>query len=309
MLSYRHGFHAGNHADVLKHFVLIQLTRYLGQKDKPFWYVDTHAGAGLYALDAGFATKLAENQGGIARLWERDDLPAPLAEYVDLVRSLNPDGQLKAYPGSPWLAQLTMREQDKLRLFELHSTESKVLMDNFRNFGRRVMIGATDGLEALKSVLPPPPRRALVLIDPSYEVRSDYIGVIDALKDGLKRFPTGTYALWYPQLVKPESRQLPEKLKKLPAEDWLHVTLQVSSFGPDTVGMTGSGMFIINPPWTLKQTLQETMPYLVSALGLNKGAQFVLETSDSPAAPEAKRQEPIHKWQAPRSSKPRGRAD
>lgn len=302
MLSYRHGFHAGNHADVLKHFTLIQMTRHLCQKDKPFWYIDTHAGAGLYALDAGFATKLAENLGGIARLWERDDLPAPLVEYVDLVRTINPDGQLKAYPGSPWLAQLTMREQDKLRLFELHSTESMVLMDNFRTFGRRVLIGATDGLEALKSQLPPPPRRALVLIDPSYEVRSDYTGVVDAVKDAIKRFPTGTYAIWYPQLVKPESQQLPDKLKKAAAgSEWLHVSLQVSGFGPDTVGMVGSGMFIINPPWTLKQTLQEVMPYLVSVLGLNKGAQFVLETDSAPAPSSAapRRQAPIHKWQAP----------
>lgn len=301
MLSYRHGFHAGNHADVLKHFTLILMTRHLAQKDKPYWYIDTHAGAGLYALDAGFATKLAENEGGIARLWDRDDLPPPLADYVDLVRSLNPDGQLKAYPGSPWLAQMTMREQDKLRLFELHSTESKVLMDNFRTFGRRVMIGATDGLAALKSQLPPVPRRALVLIDPSYEVRSDYIGVVDALKDALKRFPTGTYAIWYPQLVKPESQQLPEKLKKAGAEDWLHVSLQVSSFGPDTVGMVGSGMFIVNPPWTLKQTLQDTMPYLVSVLGQNKGAQFVIETHDQPAAAAPRRLSPINKWQPPRS--------
>src|SRR6516225_4541572 len=107
MLSYRHAFHAGNHADVLKHLILVQLARYLGQKDKPFWYIDTHAGAGAYALDEGYATKLAEYREGIGRLWERDDLPPLVAEYVALVRELNDKGKLSVYPGSPWIARQT----------------------------------------------------------------------------------------------------------------------------------------------------------------------------------------------------------
>jgi len=162
MLSYRHAFHAGNHADVLKHFVLMQLIRYLGQKDKPFWVIDTHAGAGLYALDSGYATKLAEFETGIAKLWQRNDLPAPLAEYVELVRALEPnrDGALRAYPGSPWLALQTLREQDRLRLFELHSSDSRLLQVNFRDEGRRVIIQASDGFAGLKALLPPAPRRA-----------------------------------------------------------------------------------------------------------------------------------------------------
>jgi len=277
MLSYRHAFHAGNHADVLKHLVLIQLTRYLGQKDKPFWVIDTHAGAGLYALDTGYATQLKEFESGIGKLWARKDLPAPVAEYVELVRAINPDGKLRFYPGSPWLAFKTMRPQDSLRLFELHSSDSRILQDNFSDHARRVSITTANGFDALKALLPPPPRRALVLIDPSYEMRDDYQHVLAALKDGLTRFATGTYAVWYPQLAKTETRQLPEKLKRLPVKSWLNVSLTVHAPTSDGFGMHGSGMFIINPPWTLHKTLAEIMPWLVQVLGQDAGASFVLE--------------------------------
>jgi 23S rRNA (adenine2030-N6)-methyltransferase len=173
MLSYRHAFHAGNHADVLKHFTLIEILRHLRQKAAPFWFVDTHAGAGLYALDSGYATQLAEYRGGIGRLWDRSDLPAAFDDYLAAVRELNPDGTLRAYPGSPWIARRNLREQDRLRLFELHPTDSQLLADNFRTLGareqRRSLVQAMDGFAGLKALLPPPPRRALVLIDPSYE--------------------------------------------------------------------------------------------------------------------------------------------
>src|ERR1035437_8935736 len=162
MLSYRHAFHAGNHADVLKHFVLVQLTHYLGQKEKPFWVIDTHAGAGAYALDSGYAVKLAEYKAGIGRLWGRNDLPPALAEYVDLVRKMNPDRRLQAYPGSPYFALWTMRAQDRLRLFELHSKDAWLLQEGFKDAGRQVIIEPTDGFAGLKSLLPPAPRRALV---------------------------------------------------------------------------------------------------------------------------------------------------
>jgi len=281
MLSYRHAFHAGNHADVLKHFVLIQLSRYLGNKDKPFWIIDTHAGAGLYELDTGYATKLKEYESGIGRLWTRQDLPAALADYVDLVRACNPDarhssGPLRFYPGSPWLALQTLRPQDRLRLFELHSSDSKILQANFEDQGRRVSITTGNGFDALKALLPPPPRRALVLIDPPYETRDDYTHVISALKEGLARFATGTYAVWYPQLARQEAQQLPDMFKRLPIRNWLHVTLTVHSPSADGFGMHGSGMFIINPPWTLHQTLETIMPYLVEVLGQDAGAGFTL---------------------------------
>ena len=191
MLSYRHAFHAGNHADVLKHFIEVQLLLYLSQKDKPFWYIDTHAGAGCYSLDSGYATQNAEYENGIARLWKRDDLPAPLTAYVALVKRLNPDGNMMLYPGSPLVALELMREQDKLRLFELHPTDHEILQENFAAYGSRVLMQKADGFAALKALLPPPPRRALVLIDPPYEEKQDYQRVVSALREGLKRFANG----------------------------------------------------------------------------------------------------------------------
>ncbi|MEC5400276.1 23S rRNA (adenine(2030)-N(6))-methyltransferase RlmJ [Uliginosibacterium sp. H1] len=276
MLSYRHGFHAGNHADVLKHFVQLQVLRYLNQKDKAWWYIDTHAGAGLYRLDEGYATKLSEWQDGIGRLWERDDLPVGLSDYLEVVRTLNPDGRLRAYPGSPWIALQASREQDRLRLFELHTNESDYLAENMLSGKARTQITAGDGLKGLKALLPPPPRRALVLIDPSYEVRDEYAQVVDTLEDALQRFATGTYAVWYPLLSKPESRRLPDQLKALPAKAWLHVSLSVAT--PGAVGMHGSGMFVINPPWTLEAELRKIMPWLAGALAQDDGAGFVLES-------------------------------
>jgi len=277
MLSYRHAFHAGNHADVLKHYIEVQLLRYLAQKDKPFWYIDTHAGAGCYSLDSGYAIQNAEYQSGIARLWELDDLPASLAEYVDLVKHINPDGQMKLYPGSPLVALELLREQDRMRLFELHPTDSEILQQNFAGHGTQVLMQTADGFGALKALLPPPPRRALVLIDPPYEDKHDYQRVVSALREGLKRFPGGMYAVWYPQLQRAEARQLPEQLKKLAMKSWLHVVLSVQAPSEDGYGMHGSGMFILNPPWTLHAELQEVMPYLVKVLGTGSSASFTLE--------------------------------
>lgn len=275
MLSYRHAFHAGNHADVLKHFVEVQLLRYLAQKDKPFWYIDTHAGAGCYALDSGYAAKNAEFDSGIGRLWQRDDLPAPLVEYVEQVKRLNPDGQLRLYPGSPWIAQQLLRGQDRMRLFELHPSDSEILQQNFA--GHDALVQRADGFGALKALLPPPPRRALVLIDPPYEDKQDYKRVVTALQEGLKRFANGVYAVWYPQLQRSEAQQLPERLKKLPVKGWLHVALSVQAPAADGFGMHGSGMFVLNPPWTLHEVLRETMPYLIKHLAQDAHAGFILE--------------------------------
>ena len=281
MLSYRHAFHAGNHADVLKHLVLIQLTRYLGQTDKPFWVIDTHAGAGAYALDSAYASKLEEYREGIGRLWERKDLPAPVVEYVDLVRRMNPDRRLKKYPGSPFFTLWTLRDQDRMRLFELHSKDARLLKENFESADKQVVVSATDGFAGLKALLPPPPRRGLVLIDPSYEEKQDYERVFHALKESLVRFPGGTYALWYPQLTRLEAHELPQRLKRLPAKSWLHVALRVREPAKDGFGMHGSGMFVLNPPWTLHDTLAGVMPYLVSVLGLDGGAGYVLEQQEN----------------------------
>ena len=298
MLSYRHAFHAGNHADVLKHIVLIQLLRYLGQKDTPYMYIDTHAGAGAYALDTGYAAKNTEYETGIAPLWDRTDLPEAAADYLKLVKEMNPSGKMRYYPGSPYCADKVAREQDRLRLFELHPSDSKILEGNFRKVeahaaaqgqrtsgrGKRIMIQRADGFAGLKALLPPPSRRGLVLIDPPYEVKDDYRRVKDTLADALTRFSTGTYAVWYPVLQRMESRQMPDKLKRLPCNGWLNVTLSISSPAPDGFGLHSSGMFVINPPWTLEPMLRELMPYLVKVLGQDEGATFTLETGTTVAA-------------------------
>ena len=282
MLSYRHAFHAGNHADVLKHLVLIQLSRYLCRKDKPFWYIDSHAGAGAYALDSAQAVKLAEYRNGIGRLWGRKALPAAVADYLELVRAANPGGSLKAYPGSPDFAQRTMRVQDRLRIFEMHSRDVLRLREHFDGAGKQVIVEHGDGFAALKALLPPPSRRALVLIDPAYEEKQDYERVVHALKDCLQRFPGGIYQVWYPQLTRLESHELPARLKRLPASNWLHVTLRVRTPAADGFGMHGSGLFVLNPPWTLQATLQAVMPWLVEVLGQDEGAGFALEGSKAP---------------------------
>jgi len=303
MFSYRHAFHAGNHADVLKHVVLIQLLRYMNQKDTPYMCIDTHAGAGVYTLDDGYATKNAEFETGIAKLWDRKDLPEPVADYVKLIKGMNPSGKMRYYPGSPYCADKVMREADRLRLFEMHTSEGKILAENFRKLeahaaaqgqrptvrGKRVMIEKSDGFASLKALLPPPSRRALVLIDPPYEDKRDYRHVKDSLNDALTRFPSGTYAVWYPVLQRMESRQFPDQLKRLPGNGWVNVTLSISSPSPDGFGLHSSGMFILNPPWTLEATLREIMPYLVKVLGADSGAGFVLEAGQTVAVNTGKR--------------------
>jgi 23S rRNA (adenine2030-N6)-methyltransferase len=282
MLSYRHAFHAGNHADVLKHFIEVQLLRHRAHKDKPFWYVDTHAGAGCYALDSGYALQNAEYETGISRLWDRDDLPPPLADYVQVVRSINPDGHLKLYPGSPMVAAKILRGQDRMRLFETHPADSVLLQKNFSTRDKRVLIQRSDGFTALKALLPPPPKRALVFIDPPYEDKQDYRRVVSALGEGIKRFATGMYALWYPQLARPESERLPAQLKSLPANSWLHVSLTVHDSDSTSAGMFGSGLFIINPPFWLEEQLLTVIPYLVRHLGQDKHAGFIMEYEENP---------------------------
>jgi 23S rRNA (adenine2030-N6)-methyltransferase len=264
---------------------VVQLLDHLTQKDKPFWYIDTHAGAGLYALDHEWAQKKAEFETGIGPLWRAaaagEPMPALLDAYLGQVRELNPKGELKRYPGSPWLAWQMLRDADRLRLFELHSTEIKVLSNNFRGAGRRVMLYDGDGFDGVKAILPPPPRRALVLIDPSFEDKKDYVRTVQTLQDGLQRFAIGTYAIWYPQVQRRESVQFPARLKQLRLTDWLHVTLTVKQPVAGGLGLHGSGMFIVNPPWTLKAQLAEAMPTLVRLLGQDGAAKFTLEGESS----------------------------
>jgi 23S rRNA (adenine2030-N6)-methyltransferase len=281
MLSYRHGFHAGNHADVLKHVALVALLRSLARKDKPVVVVDTHAGAGLYSLEQGFAAKNAEFRNGIALLWGRKDLPEPVADYVDQVRTVNADGLLRNYPGSPQIMLGVLRPQDRLRLFELHSTEGRILIEQFAGAGRRVTVTAGDGFAGLKAVLPPHSRRGLVLVDPSYELTSDYKAVVTALRDSLQRFATGTYVVWYPLLQRRESMQLPDNLRRAAGGDWLDVALQVKAPSPEGLGLYGSGLFIVNPPWKFAGEMRGVMPWLTKTLAQDPSAGFRLDARET----------------------------
>ena len=263
MLSYRHAFHAGNHADVLKHLVEVLILQYLVQKkDKPLRYIDTHAGPGIYALQRSFASKNREFDSGIARLWGRSDLPPPLEHYVNMVRSFNPSSELLHYPGSPAIAASILGAAHRLQLFELHPDDVSRLSD-WVGRDRRIKVQQTDGFSALKAILPPREKRALVMIDPPYELKTDYGTAISALEVGCKKFATGVYALWYPLLDRDDVSAFVERLKIMSVKSLL-VEFPVQSLTGE--GMRGSGMFIVNPPWTLQQQLENCLPYLQAAL-------------------------------------------
>ena len=189
MLAYRHAFHAGNHADVLKHLVLTRVLRYMGEKDKPYTLIDTHAGAGGYSVEGRYAQKNAEYAGGIAKLYDDvDELPAPLADYVQLVHDFNPDGQLRQYPGSPAIAHFVLRDTDRLRAYELHPTDHRILA-SYLEARPNTQVSDRDGFASIKAELPSPTRRAALLMDPPYEIKTDYAKVLAALREALERAP------------------------------------------------------------------------------------------------------------------------
>ena len=318
MFSYRHAFHAGNHADVLKHTTLIALMKYLTAKDTALSVIDTHAGAGLYRLDGDYTETSGEAREGIFKLLSKEKVPEAqqkrppsatkkvastdifvpaLQDYINVLRGLNPQfaetgdpAHLKIYPGSPFIEQQFLSGRDKLKLFELHPTDFKSLSGNIEQLGvgRQVTVAREDGFEALKTFLPPPARRAMVLCDPSYEMKSDYARVSACMADAVKRFATGTYVVWYPVIPRPEAHDLPRKLKTLAVKasrSWLNAVLTVKSskLVTDTdgevirPGLPASGMFIINPPHTLKADLQAALPQMVLLLGQDRNAGFTLD--------------------------------
>ena len=294
MFSYRHAFHAGNHADVLKHTVLLAVLKHMAQKETAFTVFDTHAGAGLYRLDGDYAQTSAEASQGFLKLIaakpEQPFAPA-IQDYIDLVASFNAGGQWKVYPGSPFIIQQLLRGRDKLKLFELHPTDTKTLTANIAQLeaGRQVAIEREDGFEGVKKFLPPPSRRALLLCDPSYEVKHDYARVSAMVADALLRFATGTYVVWYPIIPRPEAHDLPRKLKTLAnkaGKSWLEATLTVKSSKllqsdeGETIrpGLPASGMFLINPPFTLKAVLKDALPQLVAILKQDQHATYTLES-------------------------------
>lgn len=276
MLAYRHAFHAGNHADVLKHTILTLVLRYMNQKPKSYRLVDTHAGAGGYSLEGRHAHKKGEFEQGIGRLWGRDDLPPAVADYLALVRRFNPEGRLEQYPGSPAFAQMLLRAQDQLRLFELHPTDHRILA-SYIGEARGAEVYDTDGFDGLKGQVPPSSRRAVVLMDPSYEGHGDYSRVIASLREALARFEAGTYVVWYPQVSKLEAAQLPKRLEALAPNGWLHARLTVQQPDHQGFGLAGSGVFILNPPFTLHDELLTVLPYLTETLGQWDGANYLLD--------------------------------
>jgi len=279
MLAYRHAFHAGNHADVLKHLVLVQVLRHFKLKDKGWRLVDTHAGAGGYSLEGGPAHKRGEFEQGIARLWPRTDLPPALADYVQLVREFNGGARLSQYPGSPAIAHLLKRAQDELRCFELHPTDHKILAGWLGSEpGAQVRMG--DGFAALKGQLPPPTRRGVVLIDPSYEIKTDYARVLAALREALERFADGTVIVWLPQLQLLEAAQLPTRLKAAAApakKGWLLARLTVAGADARGFGMLGSSVFVANPPHTLAEVLNECLPWLADVLAQGTAGRWEVD--------------------------------
>jgi len=292
MFSYRHAFHAGNHADVLKHTVLIAMLDHLGEKDTAFTVVDTHAGAGLYRLDGDYAGTSGEAAEGVLRLLAApppDAAPA-LARYLEVVHAFNPKGGARIYPGSPFIAHHLLRPQDRLKLFELHPTDARTLDANIAQLeaGRQIAVLRDDGFGSAVKFLPPPSRRALVLCDPSYEIKHDYARVAAFVAEALARFATGTYAIWYPIIPRPEAHGLPRRLKSIATragKPWLHAALTVKSskLRTDAAGQTqrpglpASGMFVLNPPHTLHDRLQPALAQMAQLLAQDRHASFTLE--------------------------------
>lgn len=278
MLSYRHAFHAGNFADVLKHCVLTLVLDYMTRKDKGFHYIDSHSGAGLYQLADDYAQKTGEYKDGIAKLVDEQDLPEALQPYVNLINQLNGNSKLEIYPGSPGIAKAFMRRQDSTHLFELHPTDIEHLTD-FCYRWKKAFVKQSDGYQGVLGLLPPPSRRGVVLIDPPYELKEDYQKAVNTIIKAYKKFATGTYILWYP-VVK---RELVEEMKTAftnnNANSDVRNLLQLEfclSADTDEYGMTGSGLFIVNPPWQLTKQMTEVLPYLKEKLG-NSHSSFTIE--------------------------------
>lgn len=269
MLSYRHAFHAGNFADVLKHSVLTLVLEYMTRKEKGFYYIDSHSGAGMYQLADEYAQKTGEYKDGIAKLIEQQDLPEALEPYIDLVKDLNrEEDELSLYPGSPGIARQFTRRQDSAHLFELHPTDIEHLKEYSQRWNKS-HVKQSDGYQGVLGLVPPPNRRGVVLIDPPYELKEDYLKAVRTIVNAYKKFATGTYILWYP-VVK---RELVEQMQNAFTKSDVRNVVQVEYCQKaDTTeyGMTGTGLFIVNPPWQLSQQLEEILPYLKAKLGENE---------------------------------------
>lgn len=276
MLSYRHAFHAGNFADVLKHLVLVKILDHLNKKTKPWCGIDTHAGPGDYLLTSDYALKNREFDNGIGLLWQRQDLPEAVAAYVDIIKRFNADGNLNRYPGSPLFIQQFLRAHDRLFLYELHPSEIPLLSATVSR-DKRIKTGHGDGLSAAIGLLPPKEHRGFVLIDPAYELKDDYHQVVETLSKYYQRFAIGTFALWYPVVERRRNQQLERAIQNagLKNVQLYELGIQADSNG---FGMTASGMIVVNPPWTLAADLQNTLPYLAETLGIDAQGHYRITT-------------------------------
>ena len=259
MLSYRHGFHAGNSADVLKHWVIERILNYLMQKPKPLFYCDTHAGAGCYALNSDMANKTAEYQQGIAKILPLNNVPAVLGDYLNLVKQCSLVAGSPAYPGSPWVASYLLRPVDRLAFCELHPQDYPQLQQTFKS-DKRVNVFNEDGFKKSLALLPPKENRGLVVIDPSYEIKTDYETVVQHIVALHKRFATGIYALWYPVVNAERIQTLEARFVRAGLKNTQLFELQTQAV--EHGGMYASGMIVVNAPWTLKGDIEQGLPWL-----------------------------------------------
>ncbi|MBN9262445.1 MAG: 23S rRNA (adenine(2030)-N(6))-methyltransferase RlmJ [Hyphomicrobium sp.] len=276
-MNYRHAYHAGNFADVLKHVVLSLVLVHMAKKEAAFRVIDTHAGIGMYDLTSIAAEKTGEWRGGIGRLIGPDAAPLPesaaalLAPYLNAVRALNPDGRLHRYPGSPCLALALMRAQDRLVANELHPEDAETLTQNLAG-DRRAKVLGLDGWLALKAQLPPKERRGVILVDPPYEETGELERLAQGLQNARRRFAGGVYLLWYPIKDPRLIARFHQAISKVAPPETLAVELLIRE-PSDTDRLNGSGLIVINPPYTLEADLTELLPELSERLAVGSGAR------------------------------------
>jgi 23S rRNA (adenine2030-N6)-methyltransferase len=281
-MNYRHAYHAGNFADVLKHAVLALVIQYMTKKPQALRVIDVHAGIARYDLTGVAAGKTGEWEGGIARLFDAGLVAslapasaALLAPYLDAVRALNPDGALSVYPGSPLLARALLRSGDTLIANELHAEDCAELRNALRGEPNTKVL-ELDAFVALKSLLPPPGRRGVILIDPPFEATDEFARLSAGLAEALKRFATGTYVVWYPIKAADDVSRFLRQIRALGARKVLNVSLAVAARG-SRPGLVETGLLIINPPYVLKAQLSVLGPVLADVLKVGQGAGFTLD--------------------------------
>lgn len=281
-MNYRHAYHAGNHADVLKHAVLARLMEHLKKKDKPFRVIDAHAGIGLYDLAGLEAGKTGEWEGGIGKLAEpfSAEIEALLAPYRDVIAALNPDGGLRYYPGSPELSLRLMRPNDRLIANELHPQDAIALEQQYLH-DPRCDVTSMDAETCLKAKLPPPERRGVILVDPPYELKTEAEKTVRMLEQGVRRFAQGVYVVWYPMKADQTAETVLTGAKEIGLPGTLKVQMRVREAFKGG-GLAGSGLVILNAPWKLDAELRQLVPALAQRLGIGSWGQAEVSWLNTP---------------------------